>query len=181
LWNHDSGEILGSTRAKTLTLTEDANGLRVDGVLPLTSRGKDAAFLLKRGDIDSMSFGFSVPTGGDAWSSDGSERTLNSVRLFEVSLVGSPAYTATAGTVSVRKFEKAAERAAVSVDALADALGKIEDGLNITGEEQELLNQVITTLAPEVENEVIPEAAVIGNLGLLELKKKKLELLMKGI
>ena len=83
--------------------------------------------------------------------------------------------------MSVRKFEKAAERAAVSVDALADALGKIEDGLNITGEEQELLNQVITTLAPEVENEVIPEPAVIGDLGLLELKKKKLELLMKGI
>jgi hypothetical protein len=126
-----------------------------------------------------MSFGFSVPTGGDAWSSDGSERTLNSVRLFEVSLVGNPAYTATAGTVSVRRFEKAAQRAEVSVDALADALGKIEDGLNITGEEQELLNQVITTLAPEAE--VIPEPIVVGDLGLLALKKKKLELLMKGI
>jgi HK97 family phage prohead protease len=179
LWNHDSGEILGSTRAKTLILTEDSTGLRVDGVLPQTSRGKDVAELLRRNDVDAMSFGFSVPTGGDVWSSDGSERTLNSVRLFEVSLVGSPAYTATAGTVSVRKFEKAAERAAVSVEALADALGKIEDGLNITGEEQELLNQVITTLAPEAE--VIPEPVIVGDLGLLELKKKKLELLMKGI
>ena len=81
--------------------------------------------------------------------------------------------------MSVRRFEKAAQRAEVSVDALADALGKIEDGLNITGEEQELLNQVITTLAPEAE--VIPEPIVVGDLGLLALKKKKLELLMKGI
>jgi len=111
LWNHDSGEILGSTRAKTLSLTEDDKGLMVGGVLPNTSRGRDVAELLRRGDVDAMSFGFSVPTGGDAWSSDGSERTLNSVRLFEVSLVGSPAYTATAGTVSVRRFEKAAQRA----------------------------------------------------------------------
>ena len=179
LWNHDSGEILGSTRAKTLTLTEDDKGLMVGGILPNTSRGRDVAELLRRKDVDAMSFGFSVPTGGDAWSSDGAERTLNSVRLFEVSLVGNPAYTATAGTVSVRKFVKAAERAAVSVDALADALGKIEDGLNITEEEQGLLNQVITTLAPEVEVVVEPEP--VGDLGLLALKKKKLELLMKGM
>jgi len=179
LWNHDSGEILGSTRAKTLTLTEDDKGLMVGGILPNTSRGRDVAELLRRKDVDAMSFGFSVPTGGDAWSSDGAERTLNSVRLFEVSLVGNPAYTATAGTVSVRKFARAAERAAVSVDALADALGKIEDGLNITEEEQGLLNQVITTLAPEVEVVVEPEP--VGDLGLLALKKKKLELLMKGM
>ena len=179
LWNHDAGEILGSTRAKTMTLSEDDRGLRVEGILPQTSRGRDVAELLRRGDVDSMSFGFSVPDGGDTWSSDGSERTLNSVRLHEVSIVAWPAYTATAGTVSVRKFDKVAARADVNAQALADALVKLEDGLNITSEEQEMLSRVISTLAPEAE--VIPEPVVTGDLSMLELKKKKLELLMKGI
>ena len=185
LWNHDSGEILGSTRAGTLNLSEDSRGLKVDGLLPNTSRGRDVAELLRRGDVDAMSFGFSVPQGGDSWSSDGSERTLNSVRLHEVSVVAWPAYVATAGTVSVRKFEKVAQRADVSVEALADALGKIEDGINITSDEQEMLGKVIDTLAPKAETETTVEAEVeleaeqepTGDLAMLELKKKKLQLL----
>ena len=185
LWNHDSGEILGSTRAGTLNLSEDDRGLKVEGMLPNTSRGRDVAELLRRGDVDAMSFGFSVPQGGDTWSNDGSERTLKSVRLHEVSVVAWPAYTATAGTVSVRKFEETAKRADVNAEALADALGKIEDGLNITSEEQEMLSRVIDTLAPEAVAEAVDEVEVeleaeqvpTGNLELLELKKKKLQLL----
>jgi hypothetical protein len=179
LWNHDAGEILGSTRARTVTLIEDDRGLRVEGMLPNTSRGRDVAELLRRKDVDAMSFGFSVPAGGDTWSSDGSERTLKQVRLHEVSIVAWPAYTATAGTVSVRKFEIIAERADVDAEALADALVKIEDGLNITSDEQEMLSRVISTLSPAPEAQ--PEPLIVGDLSMLELKKKKLELLMKGI
>ena len=179
LWNHDAGEILGSTRARTVNLIEDDRGLRVEGMLPNTTRGRDVAELLKRGDVDAMSFGFSVPAGGDTWSSDGSERTLNRVSLHEVSIVAWPAYTATAGTVSVRKFEIIAERADVDAEALADALVKIEDGLNITSDEQEMLSRVISTLAPEPE--AVAEPVVLGDMSMLELKKKKLELLLKGI
>jgi hypothetical protein len=185
LWNHDSGEILGSTRARTMTLSEDDRGLKVEGMLPNTSRGRDVAELLRRGDVDAMSFGFSVPQGGDTWSNDGSERTLRSVRLHEVSVVAWPAYTATAGTVSVRKFEETAKRADVNAEALADALGKIEDGLNITTDEQEMLSRVIDTLAPEVVKEAVDEVEVeleaeqvpTGDLAMLALKKLKLQLL----
>jgi HK97 family phage prohead protease len=185
LWNHDSGEILGSTRARTMTLSEDDRGLKVEGMLPNTSRGRDVAELLRRGDVDAMSFGFSVPQGGDTWSNDGSERTLRSVRLHEVSVVAWPAYTATAGTVSVRKFEETAKRADVNAEALADALGKIEDGLNITTDEQEMLSRVIDTLAPEVVKEAVDEVEVEleaeqvpkGDLAMLALKKLKLQLL----
>jgi len=179
LWNHDAGEILGSTRARTVNLIEDDRGLRVEGMLPNTTRGRDVAELLKRGDVDAMSFGFSVPAGGDTWSSNGSERTLKQVRLHEVSIVAWPAYTATAGTVSVRKFEIIAERADVDAEALADALVKIEDGLNITSDEQDMLNRVVSTLSPEPEAPAEP--LIVGDLSMLELKKKKLELLMKGI
>ena len=177
LWNHDTGEILGSTRAKTLTLTEDERGLKVEGVLPNTSRGRDVAELLKRGDVDSMSFGFSVPQGGDTWNADGSERTLKSVRLHEVSLVAFPAYPGTAGLQSVRGIDTVAERADVDPDALADALLKIEDGQEITADEKVMLSRVIDKLAPEAE----PESAPTLSEGMLALKKKKLELLLKGL
>jgi HK97 family phage prohead protease len=178
LWNHDTGEILGSTRAGTLTLTEDSYGLKVDGLLPNTSRGRDVAELLRRGDVDSMSFGFSVPQGGDSWSADGSVRTLNSVRLHEVSIVAFPAYSATAGTASVRGLDKVATRSGVDADALADALVKLEEGNDLTPDEGRLINTVVQSLTP-VEEPAVAEPQTDD--GMLALKKKKLELLLERI
>ena len=110
LWNHDSGQVLGSTRAGTLQLSEDSRGLFVTAKLPNTSVGRDAAELIKRGDVNAMSFGFSVPSGGDSWSEDGSTRELNSVRLHEISIVAFPAYSQTAGTTSVRSLDERPEK-----------------------------------------------------------------------
>lgn len=169
LWNHDTSQVLGSTRAKTLTLTEDDRGLKVYGVLPNTSAGRDAAELLRRGDVDAMSFGFTVIK--DAWSSDGSERTLKQVRLHEVSIVAFPAYTGTTGTTSVRNLSKVAERAQVDADALSVALEKVEAGEDITAAERDLLSSVVNKLAPEESEETI------GDVSLLALKKKKLQLI----
>lgn len=178
LWNHDTSEVLGSTRAKTLSLFEDERGLRVEAMLPNTQRGRDTAELLRRGDVDSMSFGFSVIK--DSWSADGNERTLNSVRLHEVSVVAFPAYSATAGTTSVRSLDKVATRAEVDADQLAAALDKIEAGEDITQDERTILSQVIDKLSPELHLEPEPEQGDVANLGLLALKKKRLEML-KGI
>jgi hypothetical protein len=170
-----------------MTLREDANGLRVDGILPNTSRGRDVAELLRRGDVDSMSFGFSVPSGGDEWTADGSQRTLKSVRLHEVSLVAWPAYTATTGSTQVRTFEHAAERSGVDADALADAIIKLEIGSDLSETESSLLNSVIDALSPKSEQ--ITEPAVEAEQeptndtseAMLELKKMKLKLLMDRI
>jgi len=176
LWNHESGEILGSTRGGTLTLREDDKGLLVSAELPNTSRGRDVAELLRRNDVDSMSFGFTVPKGGDEWSEDGSERTLKSVRLLEVSVVPWPAYEATAGTTSVRGLDRLAKRASIDPDALADAILKIESEQDLDASERELLQKAIDELSPEQVTEE-PKA----DMGLLALKKKKLELLEKGL
>ena len=173
LWNHDAGSVLGSTRAGTLKLTEDARGLRVEAHLPNTSTGRDAAELLRRGDIDSMSFGFSVPRGGDEWNADGSERTLREIRLHEVSIVAFPAYTATAGTTSVRGLDAVAKRADVDADSLADAILKIEQGEDITADDRTLLSQVIDKLSPDQVEELDA-----NQYDMLALKKKKLALLM---
>jgi HK97 family phage prohead protease len=174
LWNHDTSAVLGSTRAGTLKLVEDNRGLKVTATLPNTTQGRDAAVLLKRGDVDSMSFGFSVPAGGDDWNEDGSERVLKSVRLHEVSIVAFPAYTSTAGTTSVRGLDKIAERAAVSADDLADAMLTLEEGKDLTPEAAELLRAVISELTPTESIKIVDEQ---GDLEMLELKKTKLKLL----
>lgn len=173
LWNHDTGAVLGSTRAGTLTLEEDERGLKVRAELPPTSLGRDISVLVKRGDIDSMSFGFSVVR--DSWNSAGDERVLEAVRLFEVSLVSFPAYQGTAGTPSVRGLDKIAQRAAVDADELADALLALEEGADMSSEQLDLLSKAIDSLKPE-------EAAAeddTKDLEMLALKKKKLELMEK--
>ena len=186
LWNHDSGQVLGSTRAGTLRLEQTNKGLLATADLPDTQLGRDAAYLIKRGDIDSMSFGFSVPPGGDEWNSDGTERTLNSVRLHEVSIVAFPAYAETAGKTMVRSVSEVAKRAEVDSDALADAMLKLEVGDDLSATDAELLNTVISKLTPqaeEVTDEVTEEPVEENDIsqGMLELKKKKLEQLLKRI
>lgn len=171
LWNHDAGEPLASTRSGTLKLSEDNIGLRVEARLPETSRGRDLAVLLRDGIIDKMSFGFNVIK--DSWSTDGTERTLNSVRLFEVSVVTWPAYQAT--EASVRSYDVLATRAEVDSDSLADALLKLEEGEDLTLEQVELLKSVVEKLAPTTEESVEVEQNNI------ELKKKQLELLLKRV
>ena len=107
--NHNTDQVLGSTKAGTLTLSEDERGLYVEADLPDTTYGRDLSVLMQRGDVHSMSFGFSVPKGGDAWSEDGSSRELREVILHEVSVVtGFPAYPATEGA-QVRAVEIDAE------------------------------------------------------------------------
>jgi len=164
LWNHDSSNPLASTRNGSLQLTEDSTGLKVTATLPDTTLGRDIAELVRTGVVDSMSFGFSVKR--DSWSKDGQTRYLEDVTLYEVSLVSTPAYEGTAGTVSVRSGD------VISADALADALLRIESGEELDAEQGALISDVIAKLVktPEVEE-------VQGDI--LALKQKKLQLLMK--
>ncbi len=169
LWNHDTSLVLGSTRAGTLRLVEDSFGLKAIASLPDTQAGRDASVLLKRGDVSAMSFGFTVPIGGDSWDKSGNVRTLNRVSLHEVSLVAFPAYSSTTGTTSVRSLE-----GAIDADTLADALLKLELGEELEADQATLVTEVVgkLTKTPEVQE-------VQGDI--LALKKKKLDLLMLGI
>jgi HK97 family phage prohead protease len=178
-YNHDSNQVLASTRAGTLRLEEDERGLKVSALVAPTSYGRDAKILVERGDVTGFSFGFSMPArGGDEWNSEGTERILKSVRLFEVSLVGSPAYSQTNGTAMVRGLDRVAQRADVDADALADALLKIENGEDITTDDRQLIDKVLAELSP------VPELAEVDDSygkEMLALKKKKLQLLMGAL
>lgn len=173
LVNHDAGRVLASTRAGTLRLKEDSVGLRVEADLPNTTDGRDMAELLRRGDLSSMSFGFSVIK--DSWSSDGTERSLESVRLFETSIVAFPAYQAT--EASVRAYEQLATRANVDADDLADAILKLEEGEDLNDEQAKLLKNVVEKLSPAKQEEVIAQEEP----NVLELKRKQLELILKRV
>lgn len=134
--NHNTDSLLATTRAGTLTLSEDDKGLLAEAKLPNTTLGRDTAELLRRGDIDSMSFGFSVDAKGQKWSEDGAERTLTDIRLYEVSPVtGWPAYPAT--SASVRELAEAID---AEPDDLAAAFSVLRDGeARLTAEQHDLL------------------------------------------
>ena len=172
LWNHDSGQPLASTRSGTMKLSEDEVGLRVEARLPQTTLGKDLAILLRDGIVGKMSFGFNVIK--DSWNSEGNERRLKSVRLFEVSAVVWPAYTSTSATV--RGLDKVAQRASVDADELADVMLKIEEGADLTPDQAELMKSVVERLAPAPEETISEEPQ-----SLLAVKQKQLDLLLKRI
>lgn len=170
--NHNTDIVLGSTRAGTLRLVEDSTGLLAEADLPPTTDGKDLSILMQRGDVNSMSFGFSVPARGDSWSDDGQTRELHQIRLHEVSIVtGFPAYEAT--TASVRSVDFLATRTQVDADALADALTRLEAGEELQAQHADLISEVVGKLRSDKPAE--PEF----NASLLELKKKQLDLMAK--
>lgn len=142
--NHNTDTLLATTGAGTLRLSEDEKGLAVSADLPDTTAGRDLATLLRRGDVNSMSFGFQVVK--DEWAQDDTQRTLREVRLFEVSpITGWPAYPAT--TAAVRSLTDVAARLLADPAALAAAVAKLSNGEPLTMAERDLLSDVIDDLA----------------------------------
>lgn len=105
LVDHDSGRVIGRSKAGTLRMKEDKHGLAVEIDLPDTTDGRDLAKLLERGDISGMSFGFRVTH--DEWdeTKEIPTRTIRAVELFEVSAVAFPAYEGT--DIALRSLEEA--------------------------------------------------------------------------
>lgn len=167
LLNHDTSRVLATTRSKTMTLAEDTKGLLVNARLPQTSYGVDTAIALREGLIDSMSFGFSVPKGGDSWNEDGSRRTLREIRLHEVSVVTFPAYEAT--SAQVRDYSALAMRSQADPDAIAEAMEALIDG-SLTDAQADLLRSVVDQAAPK------PEPSVP-----LSVLQKQLDLIAKSL
>lgn len=96
LREHDPSLVLGRSSSGTLTLEEDEIGLRATIEPPDTELGRETVELVKRGDLRHMSFGFMVKKESFEERDDGTiVRTLEDVDLFDVSVVGFPAYPQT--------------------------------------------------------------------------------------
>jgi len=115
LFNHDANHVLGRNRAGTLELAEDEKGLLVRIYPPDTQWARDLQTSIGRGDITQMSFGFTVEK--DEWNSEEGvdTRELVEVKLFDVSPVTFPAYTAT--DVGVRAHESYKAEVRLRADA----------------------------------------------------------------
>ena len=111
LWNHNPDYVLGRNRSSTLTLAEDARGLAIEIDPPDTQWARDLLVSIDRGDVNQMSFAFSVRANGQNWGKedDGTYvRTLTRVRLYDVSPVTYPAYPQTdVAARSLRSFQQA--------------------------------------------------------------------------
>ena len=167
--NHNSDMVLASKRSGTLRLSEDETGLRVEADLPDTTAARDLRALMTSGVVSTMSFGFTVPRGGDKWSGDGMERTLTGINLHEVSVVtGFPAYPQT--EAAVRSLEKLSERTGIDVDEIHEVLDALADGDQVDPSKADLLINAITEAKPTPE----PQPA-----DLLGLKQKQVDLLAK--
>jgi HK97 family phage prohead protease len=147
LFGHDETRALATTASGRLKLTEDAKGLRVEAKLDPADpdAAKVISMLTHESASSGMSFGFTVPKGGDSWS--GEERTLAEVNLIEASIL-SPgqraAYPATTGLAAVRKVAR--KSLGVDGDTLAAALANIGAARELTEEQTAVIDAVRTKL-----------------------------------
>ena len=111
LVNHQADQLpLASTQSGTLKLTQDKVGLRMEANLdPSNPRAAELASALTRGDVNKMSFAFSINPDGEV--RDNGVRTLTDVTLYEVSVVNMPAYESS--SVGMRTAEE------IEADSLA--------------------------------------------------------------
>lgn len=120
LWSHDTSQVLGNTKSGTLRLTNMETELRFELDIPNTTVGNDAWELIKRGDVDGVSFGMRVLK--DKWSSEkrGDKRVYKrhilNAELYEISPVAFPAYPANEIAArsmrSLEEFKASEQRAA---------------------------------------------------------------------
>lgn len=113
LIDHNSSYVLGRTKADTLSLNVDDEGLYFRCQLPNTTYARDLYENIKLGNVNQCSFGFTVDEGGDVFEkrSDGLfKRTVNKIKsLFDVSVVTYPAYEDTDVAPALRSIENIKE------------------------------------------------------------------------
>lgn len=121
-YNHsDAVMVMARTRNKTLELIPDEQGLLIRAKLANTTAGRDLYELIRRGDIDKMSFAFTVAE--EAYNKETRTRTiLKFKRIWDVSAVDTPAYSDT--YIAARSYFKAQAEAERQAAEAAEELRK---------------------------------------------------------
>lgn len=133
LVNH-GGLPMARTTNGTLRLSEDTVGLAVEAELARTHGAQDLIVLLDRGDVNQMSFAFSIAE--EEWTTyedvsnpdlDGLDaRTITKIkRLYDVSAVTYPAYEGT--DVGVRNLYAPEEEIDMALKRAASAAKELRD------------------------------------------------------
>jgi HK97 family phage prohead protease len=110
LWNHDSNQVLGSTRSGTLSVETDDVGMRYAVEIPDTTLGRDLSVLIARGDVWGSSFAFTIRgREGESWAEEDGQavRYVHEVEgVYDVSPVLQPAYEDATASVMMRSYER---------------------------------------------------------------------------
>jgi HK97 family phage prohead protease len=102
LFNHDPNYLLARNTSGTLQVREDADGLYVEFDIPKSQEHIRES--LERGDLNQMSFAFTIERDEWRYAEDKDERTILEFReLYDVSLVTYPFYKDT--SAALRSFE----------------------------------------------------------------------------
>lgn len=113
LFNHDPNYLLARSASGTLRMQEDEVGLQVEFDIPKSR--EDIREAMMRGDLNQMSFAFTIERDEWRYNDDKDERTIMEVReLFDVSLVTYPFYKDT--TAALRSLEAWKKSQAPEVD-----------------------------------------------------------------
>ncbi len=169
LFDHDSGHVLGSTDAGTLTLDVRDDGLYFRNTPPDTQWARDLIVSLERGDITGCSFSFNVIS--DKWEEQNGQqiRTLKEIELIEISIVAFPAYPATA--VDVRAD------LTISADEIV-RLARILHAGPTTPEDRALIDRLISTstTSSNADEQEPPAGDTVNAEQKLELLRRRLQL-----
>lgn len=127
LYNHNENYVLGRSKSGTLKLSEDSIGLKYEVSVPATTWAQDLVESMRRGDVNQSSFAFTPVRQDWQKGSDGEpdQRTLQEVKLYDVSVVTYPAYEQTTSSVrSVTALARATRGQMLDTDDL-EALAEL--------------------------------------------------------
>ena len=106
LFNHNRDYVLGRNGNGTLKVSQDKKGLRVDITPPDTQLIRELVLEpMRRGDINQMSFAFTLKPNGDDWREEDDGQLVRvlkkggALHLYDVSVVTEPAYPETSAHV----------------------------------------------------------------------------------
>ena len=135
-YNHmDSFLIIARTKNQSLSLTVDNIGLKVRAELLDTNTNQDIYKMVRSGLLDKMSFAFTVDE--QVWNREGKipKRTITKIeRLYDVSVVDTPAYDAT--SIYARSLES------MELELKAMELAEQEQKLNIIKKRIKIKSQI---------------------------------------
>lgn len=164
LYNHDFSSILARVDAGTLEITVNAKGLNFTATLPDTQLGNDTFTNIQNGNLQGLSFGFSIAD--DSWGldNDGNEiHTINQIdQLFELSLTPIPAYQETSVKIerSLKQFRNEEKEnmakdttntATEPDDSLKGPQGQEGDASTLLSESQ--LNQLVEAVLKGIDEQ----------------------------
>lgn len=162
LYNHDFSSILARVDAGTLNISVNAKGLNFTATLPDTQLGNDTFTNIQNGNLQGLSFGFTIAD--DSWGldKDGNEvHTINQIdQLFELSLTPIPAYTETSVKIerSLKQFRNeerenmakdTTEPTTEPTDSIKGPQGPEGDASTLLSEDQ--LNQLVEAVLKGID------------------------------